>query len=148
MALDSARTIRSSCLAVTFISRQFGVRINADFVENTLKKGSLSSPKEFNDFFLRQGILTKPRNIDITNLLEKSYLFPCVGIMKTGQALILIGTKKGEDGNIKSVLSIDPMDPTADVKVMTTEDFEDGWVGKIIMVAPKNDNASSTRSSL
>ena len=94
MALDSARIIRSSCLAVTFISRQFGVRINADFVENTLKKGSLSSPKEFNDFFLRQGILTKPRNIDITNLLEKSYLFPCVGIMKTGQALILIGTKK------------------------------------------------------
>ena len=52
MALETARTIRSSCLAVTFIARQFGVRINADFVENTIKKGSLTSPKEFNDFFL------------------------------------------------------------------------------------------------
>ena len=66
--------------------------------------------------------------------------------MKTGQALILIGTKKDEDGNIKSILSIDPMDPTADVKVTTTKDFEDGWVGKIIMVAPKNDNASLDRT--
>jgi ABC-type bacteriocin/lantibiotic exporter with double-glycine peptidase domain len=146
MALDSARIIRSSCLAVTFISRQFGVRINADFVENTLKKGSLSSPKEFNDFFLRQGILTKPRNIDITNLLEKSYLYPCVGIMKTGQALILIGAKKSDDSNTKSILSIDPMDPTAEVKVMTAKEFEDAWVGKIIMVAPKNENASLDRN--
>ena len=56
MALDTDRIIRSSCLAVTFISRQFGVRINADFVENTLKQGSLSSPKEFTDFFQHQGI--------------------------------------------------------------------------------------------
>jgi ABC-type bacteriocin/lantibiotic exporter with double-glycine peptidase domain len=122
------------------------VRINADFVENTLKKGSLSSPKEFNDFFLRQGILTKPRTIDIASLLEKSYLFPCAGIMKTGQAVILIGTKKSEDGDAKSILSIDPMDPTADVKVTTAKEFEDVWVGKIIMVAPKNDNASLDRT--
>ncbi len=146
MALETARTIRSSCLAVTFIARQFGVRINADFVENTIKKGSLTSPKEFNDFFLRQGILTKPRNTDITNLSEKSYLFPCVGIMKTGQALILIGTKKGENGSIEGILSIDPMDPTADVKITTIDDFDDTWVGKIIMVAPKNDNASLDRT--
>ena len=110
MALEATRTIRSSCLAVTFIARQFGVRINADFVENTLKKGSLTSPKEFNDFFLRQGILTKPRNTEITSLTEKTYLFPCVGIMKTGQALILIGTKKSENSSTHSILSIDPMD--------------------------------------
>jgi ABC-type bacteriocin/lantibiotic exporter with double-glycine peptidase domain len=146
MALDSARIIRSSCLAVTFISRQFGVRINADFVENTLKQGSLSTPKEFNDFFQQHGVLTKPRNIDITNLFEKSYLFPCVGIMKTGQALILIGTKDSDDGNTKNILSVDPLDPTAKVGVTTAKEFEDTWVGKIIMVAPKNDNASLDRT--
>ena len=146
MALDSARIIRSSCLAVTFISRQFGVRINADFVENTLKRGSLSSPKEFNDFFQQHGVLTKPRNINIASLLEKSYLFPCVGIMKTGQALILVGTKVSDNSNTKSILSVDPMDPTAKVKVTTAEEFEDTWVGKIIMVAPKNDQASLDRT--
>jgi ABC-type bacteriocin/lantibiotic exporter with double-glycine peptidase domain len=146
MALDSARIIRSSCLAVTFISRQFGVRINADFVENTLKQGSLSTPKEFNDFFQQHGVLTKPRNIDITNLFEKSYLFPCVGIMKTGQALILIGTKDSDDGNTKNILSVDPLDPTAKVGVTTAKEFEDTWVGKIIMVAPKNENASLDRT--
>jgi hypothetical protein len=51
MAPDASRTIRSSCLAVTFIARQFGVRINADFVENTLKNGDLSNSKELTDFF-------------------------------------------------------------------------------------------------
>ena len=84
MALEASRTIRSSCLAVTFIARQFGVRINADFVENALKQGSLASPKEFNIFFAQHGIVTKPRKINIAELTEKKYLFPCVGLMKTG----------------------------------------------------------------
>ena len=71
MMADASRTIRSSCLAVTFIARQFGVRINADFVENTLKNGSLSNPKEFTDFFARQGILTKARRTNVFDLEEK-----------------------------------------------------------------------------
>ena len=47
---------------------------------------------------------------------------------------------------IEGILSIDPMDPTADVKITTIDDFDDTWVGKIIMVAPKNDNASLDRT--
>ena len=44
--------MRSSALAVTFIARQFGVRINADAVEQALDHGVLSNSKEFDNFFL------------------------------------------------------------------------------------------------
>ena len=146
MAIDISRTIRSSCLAVTFIARQFGVRINADFVENTLKNGSLSNPKEFTDFFTQQGILTKARKTKISDLKEKRYLYPCVGIMKTGQALILIGTQSSADGKSATFLSIDPVDPTAEVHKHNEAEFSEKWAGKIIIVAPKSETASMDRA--
>ena len=146
MAPDASRTIRSSCLAVTFIARQFGVRINADFVENTLKNGSLSNPKEFTDFFARQGILTKARKTKFSDLKEKSYLYPCVGVMKTGQALILIAAKASEDGKSTHILTIDPVDPTAEVHRYEASEFEEKWAKKIIIVSPKSETASMDRA--
>ena len=145
MAKDASRTIRSSCLAVTFIARQFGIRINADFVENTLKQGEMSTPKDFNDFFSRQGILTKPRKIRQSDLIDKRYLYPCVGIMKTGQSLILIGAQVSNDGKTTNLLSIDPVDPTAEVKRTEISEFSENWAKKIIIVAPKSETASLDR---
>ena len=108
----SNRTLRSSSLAVTFIARQFGVRINADFVEDALQQGTLSNPKEFAAFFARQRVLTKPRRSTVTDLIEKAYLFPCIGLMKNGQSLILVGVDSaGDEGEI--IISVDPTDPTA-----------------------------------
>ncbi len=146
MAPDASRTIRSACLAVTFIARQFGVRINADFVENTLKNGSLSNPKEFTDFFTRQGILTKARKTKFSDLEEKGYLFPCVGVMKTGQALILIAAKASEDGKSTHILTIDPVDPTAEVHRYEASEFAEKWAKKIIIVSPKSETASMDRA--
>ncbi|MBT5155668.1 MAG: peptidase domain-containing ABC transporter [Gammaproteobacteria bacterium] len=146
MAPDASRTIRSSCLAVTFIARQFGVRINADFVENTLKNGDLSNSKDFTDFFARQGILTKARKTKFSDLEEKGYLFPCVGVMKTGQALILIAAKASEDGKSTHILTIDPVDPTAEVRRYEASEFAEKWAKKIIIVSPKSETASMDRA--
>ena len=146
MASDASRTIRSSCLAVTFIARQFGVRINADFVENTLQNGSLSNPKEFTDFFATQGILTKPRKTKFSDLVDRRYLYPCVGIMKTGQALILIGAQASKEGKSTTILSIDPVDPTAEVHRFDESDFLEKWAKKIIIVSPKSETASMDRT--
>ncbi len=146
MTIDASRTIRSSCLAVTSIARQFGVRINADFVENTLKNGSLSNPKELTDFFGSQGILTKARSTKFSDLVDKTYIYPCVGIMKTGQALLLIGAKASEDGKSTTILTIDPVDPTAEVRRYHELEFKEQWANKIIIVSPKGENASMDRA--
>ena len=92
---ENTRVMRSSALAVTFIARQFGVRINADAVEQALDHGVLSNSKEFDNFFSDHHVLTKPRKANVSDLIEKRYLYPCVGVMRSGQAQILVGTKKG-----------------------------------------------------
>jgi ABC-type bacteriocin/lantibiotic exporter with double-glycine peptidase domain len=145
MAELSNRTIRSACMAVTFIARQFGKRINADYVENSIEQGTLSNPKEFSDFFAQQGVLTKPRRCRAKDLLEKRYLYPCVGVLKTGQAVILIGFESSEPDSPKNILSIDPLDPTAKVLKTNQVEFIEKWSEKIILVSPATGNNSLDR---
>jgi len=141
----SNRTLRSSSLAVTFIARQFGVRINADFVEDALQQGTLSNPKEFAAFFARQRVLTKPRRSTVTDLIEKTYLFPCIGLMKNGQSLILVGVDSaGDEGEV--IISVDPTDPTAKPERTAIGEFQDKWTKKLILVSPMSDNASLDRA--
>lgn len=132
-------------MAVTFIARQFGKRINADYVENSIEQGTLSNPKEFSDFFAKQGVLTKPRRCRAKDLLEKRYLYPCVGVLKTGQAVILIGFESSEPGSPKNILSIDPLDPTAKVLKTNQVEFIEKWSEKIILVSPATGNNSLDR---
>ena len=116
MKTENTRVMRSSSLAVTFIARQFGVRINADAVEQALDHGVLSNSKEFDNFFSDHQVLTKPRKASGSDLLEKRYLYPCVGVMRSGQAQILVGTKKDASNSNDLILYIDPIDPTAQLQ--------------------------------
>jgi ABC-type bacteriocin/lantibiotic exporter with double-glycine peptidase domain len=144
MQLDGTRTIRSSCLAVTFIARQFGVRINADFVENSIKRGDLTNSKELSNFFDNQGVITLTRKSKITDLQNKNYLYPCVCIMKSGQAYILIGMTPSDTGENK-FLAIDPTDPSAAVQPFPENEFVEQWSRKLILVSPKGQNLSLNR---
>ena len=90
MNAENTRVIRSSALAVTFIAQQFGIRINADAVETALDHGVLSNSRELDKFFSDHQVLTKPRKANASDLLDKRYLYPCVGVMRSGQAQILI----------------------------------------------------------
>ncbi|MBO34470.1 MAG: hypothetical protein CMM74_16085 [Rhodospirillaceae bacterium] len=141
----STRTIRSSALAITFIARQFGVRINADFVENAIQQGTLSNSKELAAFFAKQRVLAKPRNSKTKDLLDKSYMFPCVGIMKNGQALILIGADNQPDDDVQHIITIDPTDPTAKPSKIETQDFDANWSKKLILVSHLTENISQNR---
>jgi ABC-type bacteriocin/lantibiotic exporter with double-glycine peptidase domain len=143
-----SQTIRSSSLAITFISRQFGVRINADFVEGSIQKGTLSNLRELTNFFHQNKVSIKPRNSSESDLVEKKYLFPCVAIMKTGQSLILIGTDTAEtEDHVQQqrVLSIDPTDPSAKVERAELKAFSKNWSKKIIIVSPLGENISQDR---
>ena len=142
---ENTRVMRSSALAVTFIARQFGVRINADAVEQALDHGVLSNSKEFDNFFSDHHVLTKPRKANGSDLLEKRYLYPCVGVMRSGQAQILVGTKKDASNSNDLILYIDPIDPTAQLQEEPLSQFLEKWGQKIIIVAPKSETASLDR---
>ena len=65
--------------------------------------------------------------------------------MKTGQALILIAAKASEDGKSTQILTIDPVDPTAEVHRFDESEFVEKWAKKIIIVSPKSETASMDR---
>jgi len=132
-------------MGITFIARQFGKRINADYVEYSLEQGGITNSKEVSDFFAKQGVLTKPRRCGLKDLLERRYLYPCVGLMKSGQAVILIGVENVDGADPTQILSIDPLDPTAQVQKAEPEEFLKTWSKKIILVALGDGNESLDR---
>ena len=141
--------VRSSSLAVTYIARQFGVRINADFVEASIQKGSLTNSRELINFFYQNNVSIRLRRSSEEDLVEKKYLFPCVAILKSGQSLILAGMERvvSDDGETQiKVLSIDPTDPSARIEKIDLKAFSEKWSKKIILVSPLGNNASQDRN--
>ena len=95
----TSRAFRSSAIGVTYIARQFGVQVNADAVEEAIQRGTLTKLKDFSNYFFDHGVLVKIRKFSASELREKKYIYPCVGIMKDGRSYILAGadTRDGND---------------------------------------------------
>ena len=90
-----SRAFRSSSIAVTYIARQFGVQINVDSVADAVERSGLSTPKQFANYFYDFGINVKLRKFSPAELVEKKYIYPCVGVMRDGRSLILAGIEVG-----------------------------------------------------
>ena len=65
--------------------------------------------------------------------------------MRSGQAQILVGTKKDASNSNDLILYIDPIDPTAQLQEEPLSQFLEKWGQKIIIVAPKSETASLDR---
>ncbi len=142
----TSRAFRSSAIGVTFIARQFGVRINVDAIENAISNGTLSNAKEFADYFFKQDILVRPRKLNIKELVSKSYIYPCVAIMKDGRSFILAGADSREGADKTQFIAIDPMDPTAQPARIPIAEFSRDWAGQIVLVSRSSGNPSTDRA--
>ncbi len=140
------RSLRSSAISVAFIARQFGVRVNSDALEEQIKNRSLSSTKDFEDYFFRQGVLIKLRKLKISDLLEKKYIFPCAGILNNGRSYILIGIDAREGKELAKVVVIDPMDPTAKPERIDLDTFTETWSGQIVLVSRSSGEGAKDRT--
>ena len=109
-----SRSLRTSAISIAFIARQFGVRVNSDALEEQIKGGFLSSTKDFENYFFKQDVLIKLRKLNLEDLIEKKYIFPCASIMEDGASLILIGVDAREGFDKAKIITIDPLDPTAE----------------------------------
>lgn len=131
----STRAMRSSAIGVTYIARQFGIQITADAVEDALQRGTLSNHKEFVNYFFEHGVTVKLRKFSSMELLEKKYIYPCIGIMKDGRSFILAGSDVRDGADQPKVIAIDPMDPTAKAERFGLVEFIGEWSGQVILVA-------------
>ena len=141
-----SRSLRSSAISVAFIARQFGIRVNADALETQIKNGSLSTTKDFEDYFFRQGVLIKLRKLGVPDLIEKKYIFPCAGIMADGRSYILIGVDVREGIEKAKVIAIDPMDPTAQPERIDLTVFEDSWSKQVVLVSRSSGEGAKDRT--
>ncbi len=141
----TTRAFRSSAIGVTFIARQFGVRVNTDAIEEAINAGTLSNSKEFAAYFFTQGIQVKARKLKPEELVSKAYIYPCVAIMKDGRSFILAGADTSRGPDKTKVIAIDPMDPTAQPVRIELPQFVNDWAGQIVLVSKSSGNPSTDR---
>ena len=141
----SSRAIRSSAIGVTYVARQFGVQVTADAVEDALQRGTLTSIKDFEHYFFEHGVTVKLRKFSPAELLEKKYIFPCIGLMKDGRSLILAGSDFRDGADQPKITAVDPMDPTAKAERHGLKEFLDDWSGQIVLVSRSSGEAAKDR---
>ena len=142
----SNRAFRSSAIAVTYIARQFGVQINVDAVADAVERSGLSTPKQFTDYFYDFGVNVKLRKFKPIDLLEKKYIYPCIGVMKDGRSLILAGVDVTGGPEDAKMIAIDPLDPTAKAEKIDAGIFQNDWSGQIVIVAQSSGEAAKDRT--
>jgi len=141
-----SRAFRSSAIAVTYIARQFGVQINVDSVADAVERSGLSTPKQFANYFYDFGINVKLRKFSPAELVEKKYIYPCVGVMRDGRSLILAGIEVGGGVDDSKIIAIDPLDPTSKPEKIDALTFKNDWSGQIVLVSQSSGEAAKDRT--
>jgi ABC-type bacteriocin/lantibiotic exporter with double-glycine peptidase domain len=140
-----SRAFRSSAIAVTYIARQFGVQINVDAVAEAVERSGLTKPQQFSDYFYDFGVNARIRKFNPTDLVDKKYIYPCVGMMRDGRSLILAGIETlGSDE--PKIIAIDPLDPTAQAEKIDLTNFKNDWSGQIVLVSQSSGEAAKDRT--
>lgn len=114
----NSKTLRSLSLSVISLAGQFGVRITVEQLEKKISQGQIKSEKELKNTLKEQGVKVQRLKPSLKTLIDRSYYFPCVALMRDGTARILISCKS----NMKNVVefqSIDPLDQQVKLMLKT-----------------------------
>ena len=140
----NSKTLRSLSLGAIALSRQFGVRITVEQLEKKISQGQIKSEKELKNTLKEQGVKVQRLKPSLKTLIDRSYYFPCVALMRDGSARILISCKSNAK-NIVEFQSIDPLDPTSKVNVENEVEFRRNWVGSVYLISSETGIASQDR---
>lgn len=141
----SKRALLTSAMGITLLARQYGVRVQPDAVEDAISKGTIRSRRDLESYFSRQGIQATLRKLRSTDLVDKKYLFPCVGLMKDNRALILVGVQQTGDASEPVITTFDPTDPSAATTHVPLKEFKRDWSGRAVLVAKASGESSRDR---
>ena len=140
----NSKTLRSLSLSAIALSRQFGVRITVEQLEQKISQGQIKSEKELKSTLKEQGVKVQRLKPSLKTLIERSYYFPCVALLRDGSARILISCKSNAK-NVFEFQSIDPLDPTNKINVETESEFKRTWAGSVYLISCETGIASQDR---
>ena len=141
----NSKTLRSLSLSVISLAGQFGVRITVEQLEKKISQGQIKSEKELKNTLKDQGVKVQRLKPSIKTLIDRSYYFPCVAIMRDGTAKILISCKPNAE-NVVEFQSMDPLDPSNKIDVENETEFKRKWAGSVYLISSETGIASQDRA--
>ena len=141
----NSNTLRSLSLSVISLAGQFGVRITVEQLEKKISQGQIKSEKELKNTLKDQGVKVQRLKPNIKTLIDRSYYFPCVALMRDGTAKILISCKSNAE-NVVEFQSMDPLDPSNKIDVENEAEFKRKWAGSVYLISSETGIASQDRS--
>ena len=141
----NSKTLRSLSLSVISLAGQFGNRITVEQLEKKISQGQIKSEKELKNTLKDQGVKVQRLKPSIKTLIDRSYYFPCVAIMRDGTAKILISCKSNAE-NVVEFQSMDPLDPSNKIDVENETEFKRKWAGSVYLISSETGIASQDRT--
>ena len=133
MKFKNQKFLRSVSIGGCLLARQYGFNVTADAVENKFENGSILNFYDLKNFFNTSGVEINLLKINKRDLEKRSYIFPSIAVLNSEDTVILTSLKR-EEGEVKKVQFIDPIDPTGKIEELDIEEFLKKWSGRVITV--------------
>jgi len=120
---------------LTAIAQHHGLQINP---ERLIDEYALRAEEPGNGMLLRMaseiGLKAKADNVTWGRLLAQGGVFPLMARLVSGNMVIIVGVKPGEDGAPDQVAVLNPALANATVIMVARAEFEQRWQGEVLFV--------------
>ena len=120
---------------LTAIAQHHGLQVNP---ERLIEEHALPDEEPRPALVIRMaaGIGLKGQLAKLTwkGLFAQEGVFPFIGLLKDGKAVIIVGVRAGGDGAEGEVAVLNPLIPKASVHYLNKDVFTDNWSGQVILL--------------
>lgn len=120
---------------LTAIAQHHGLQANPERLIEEYALGN-EEPRLPQAIRMAAGLGLKGRVAKMTwkGVFAQEGVFPFVGLLKNGHALIIVGVAQGTDGAEGQVMVLNPQLPAAGVHALDRATFTDNWGGSVILL--------------
>ncbi|NVO06674.1 MAG: peptidase domain-containing ABC transporter [Rhodoferax sp.] len=131
----SVQTSQSIVQCLTAIAQHHGLQANP---ERLIEEYALGDEELRPALLLRMaanlGLKGKMTKLTWKGLFAQEGVFPFIGMLKTGHAVIIVGVVQGGDGGEGQVAVLNPQMPEARVHNLDRATFTDIWAGNVVLL--------------
>ena len=121
-------------MGICLLSRQYGINVTTDAVEEKFKSHQIDSFPSLEKFFLNSGIKINLVKLNKKSLSNKTYILPAIAISNNGAASIVTTVRKEKEDTSPVIQFLDPLNPSGNIEEITLENFLESWSGRFITV--------------
>ena len=105
------------------LSKQYGINITSDAVENKIQTGQLTDFSSLEKFFMASGVKLNLIKIKKQELSNKAYVLPAIAAMNNGTSNIVTSIRPSQDGDTTILQYLDPLNPSGKIEDISLDKF-------------------------